>query len=114
MIKTFALTALTVATLAAATLSQISPASAEYNHGGKIHPCIYPHSKAVHLCTIQDYQKLQKQAAAAQADIKRLQQQQEMAAEGRAYRKMQDERKRNAPTTEHCFLKNGMLVCKPV
>jgi hypothetical protein len=112
MLKPFALTALTVVALAAA-LGQATPASAEDNHGGKIHPCIYPHSIAVHLCTIQEYQRLQQQKLADRAETRRRQMQKEMDAEARAYKKMQDEPKRGAPTTEHCFLKNGMLVCKP-
>jgi hypothetical protein len=114
MMKTFARSALTIVTLAAAAISQAAPASAAYNHGGKIYQCVYPHSRAIHLCTIQDYKRQQQQKSAEQTEISRRQQQQEMAAEARAYKKMQDERKRNAPTTEHCFMKNGMLVCKPV
>lgn len=40
-------------------------------------------------------------------------QQQEMDAEARAYKKITEERKRSALTTEHCYMKNGNLECKP-
>ena len=39
---------------------------------------------------------------------------QEIAREARAYEKMKQERQRSAPTTEHCFMKNGALVCKRI
>ncbi len=112
MVKTIALAALAIATLVAATISSSTEASAQYDHGGKIHQCVYPNSRAIHLCTIQEYQRLQNQKK-VDLQNRRLQQQKEMDAEARAYKKMQEERKRNAPTTEHCLMKNGTLVCKP-
>jgi hypothetical protein len=112
MAKPLAPAVLAIATLVGA-LTPATSAQATYNHGGKVHPCIYPHSNAVHLCTIQEYQRLQAQKKAEQTEARYRQQQQEMAAEARAYKKIQAERKRNAPTTEHCYMKNDVLVCQP-
>jgi hypothetical protein len=108
--KTIASTAFAIFTLGTVLFSA-PEASAQSDNGGKVHLCVYPGSRAVHLCTLQDYNKLQQQKKGEQ---RRLQQQKEMDAEARAYKKMQEERKRNAPTTEHCFMKNGELICKPI
>ena len=113
MKKSIAPNAFALVTLAAATIAAVPQASAEYDHKGKIYQCVYAGSRAAHLCTIQDYQKLQNQKKTEQLENRRRQQQKEMDAEARAYKKMQEERKRNAPTTELCFMKNGTLVCKP-
>jgi hypothetical protein len=40
--------------------------------------------------------------------------QQEEAAERSAYQKMKQDREQKATTTEHCYMKNGQLECKPV
>ena len=80
--------------------------------------CTQPGGKAVYGCskTEKDAQvksaaraKQNEQANAARAaNMKR-----EMDAEARALKKIQDERQRSKPTTEHCFMKNGKLECKP-
>jgi hypothetical protein len=77
--------------------------------------CTQPGGKAVYGCSKTEHaaqaarakQKAQADAARA-ASMKR-----EMDAEARALKKIQDERQRSKPTTEHCFMKNGKLECKP-
>ena len=68
--------------------------------------CVKPPSKAYVLCTKAEHARFE-------AEVKRQRQQKEMAAEQRAYDKMKKERQQKATTTEHCYMKNGQLECKP-
>ena len=69
--------------------------------------CTRPGSKVAYVCDAAEH-KAQSDAAARAARMKS-----EMDAEARAYKKIQDERQRNKPTTELCYMKNGQLECKP-
>jgi hypothetical protein len=79
--------------------------------------CTRADGRAVYGCTQAEH-KAQADAARAkqkaQADAARAaNMKREMDAEARALKKIQDERRRSKPTTEHCFMKNGKLECKP-
>lgn len=111
-LKAIALAALAVIALCAATFSVSTQASAQNSLGNKIHQCVYPYSRAIHFCTIEEYNRL-KNVKAEQAKDRRRQQQKEIDAEARAFAKMKQERESSAPTKEHCFMKNGKLECKP-
>lgn len=69
--------------------------------------CVKPPSKAFVQCSKSEYERYQ-------AEMKRQRQEKEMAAEQRAYDKMKQERQQKATKTEHCYMKNGQLDCKPV
>lgn len=82
--------------------------------------CSLPGQRALYPCAEVEFKKNpgyrinDTGAARAKKEADALRMKTEMEAEARAYKRMQDERKRNAPTTEHCFTKNGALVCKPI
>jgi hypothetical protein len=81
--------------------------------------CTQPGGKAVYGCSKTEHAAQAATAARAkqkaQADAERsARMQREMDAEAKALKKIQDERQRSKPTTEHCLMKNGKLECKPV
>lgn len=67
--------------------------------------CTRPGSRAIYGCSQAEHK--------AQADAARAaRMQREIDAEARAYKKLQEDRQRRKPTTEHCFMRNGKLECK--
>ena len=62
---------------------------------------------------LQQAEQARKSAERREIDRKKKMEQ-EIAREARAYEKMKQERQRSAPTTEHCFMRNGALVCKRI
>jgi hypothetical protein len=110
MMKTFALAALAVAILSTASISNIAEAADIKNKTcNKLNGGTFP-------CTYAEWKKQQRNPNLKQRNTgdRAARMQEEMEAEARAYKKMSEERKRTAPTTEHCYvMKNGMLECKP-
>lgn len=131
MLKTIAFAALAVVTLVTGTVSGQSEALAQkwVETKGIVLPteyfCRRPVTNVRYQCSKDEFDRLYR-SGPSQADILRkekeekkkkelaLRRQQEMDAEARAYKKMKEDRQRNAPTTEHCFMKNGKLECKAV
>lgn len=109
MMKTFALAALAVAILSTGSISNIAEAADIKNKTcNKLNGGTFP-------CTYAEWKKQQRNPNLKQRNTgdRAARMQEEMDAEALAYKKMSEERKRNAPTTEHCYMKNGNLECKP-
>ena len=136
MTKLIALTTIIAAALVASILlSPLESSAQTYNektakssvvtYGKKTLLCSLPGKRAVYACGEEEYRRNPgfgtrdyKDPSATNTkkqkkpnDAARMKK--EMEAEARAYKKMQEDRKRNTPTTEHCYMKNGNLVCKP-
>lgn len=100
---------LTLAAVALATAMVFGNSSAQANP--KVYRCVKPNTAAIVDCTKSEYHRYIVSKLKRQREF---QQEDEMAAEQRAYDKMKKERQQKATTTEHCYMKNGQLECKQV